>query len=103
MEGMPGTIMTILTLGYDPQKSTYVGTWVDSMTSYIWTYQGSVDPSGKVLTLETEGPWPMKPGVTKFKEVTEFKSKDYRVFTSSIQGDDGKWTKMVTVHSRRKK
>ena len=31
MEGVPGTMTSLMTLGYDPQKSKYVGTWVDSM------------------------------------------------------------------------
>src|SRR5688500_4131390 len=30
MEGMPAPMTSRLTLGYDPQKSKYVGTWVDS-------------------------------------------------------------------------
>lgn len=102
MPGM-GTMNSILTLGYDPQKKKYVGTWVDSMMSYLWKYEGTLDPTGKILKLETEGPCPTKPGLSKFKEVTEFKSKDHRVFTSSILGDDGKWTTMVTGHARRKK
>jgi hypothetical protein len=104
MEGMPGTMTSLLTLGYDPEQKAYVGTWIDSMTSYLWKYNGSVDPSGKKLTLECEGPCPMKPGkLSKFREVTEFKSKDHRVFTSSMLGDDGKWASMVTVHYHRKK
>jgi hypothetical protein len=46
----------------------------------------------------------MKPGqVSKFREVTELKGKDEKVFTSSILGDDGKWTMMVKVTSKRKK
>lgn len=94
---------SVLTLGFDPQSKKYIGTWVDSFSSMLWKYEGSVDSTGKVLTLETEGPCPMKPGITKFREVTEWKGKDERVFTSSIQGDDGKWTTIVRVTSRRAK
>lgn len=102
---MMGKSMTSqLTLGYDPAKGKYVGTWIDSMNSYLWVYTGTLDESGKVLTLETEGHCPMEPGkMRKFKEVTEFKSDDHRVFTSSMQGDDGKWTAIVKVEAKRKK
>jgi len=100
--GMPFT--SVLTLGYDPQKKKYVGTWVDSVSSYLWKYEGTLDSTGKILTLDTEGPCPLRPGeLVKFKEVTEFKSKDHRIFKSSILGEDGKWTTMVTVESKRKK
>lgn len=103
MEGMPGTMTNLLTLGYDPQKQKYVGTWIDSMGSHLWTFEGTVDTTGNILTLTTEGPCPMKPGISKFKEVTEFKSNDHRVFTSSMQADDGSWVRIVTVDYHRKK
>ena len=103
MERVPGTMTSLLTLGYDAEKRKYVGTWVDSMNSYLWKYEGSVDASGKVLTLETVGPCPLKPGLVRFKEVTEFRSKDHRVFTSSMQNDDGTWVTLVTADYRRKK
>jgi hypothetical protein len=66
-----GTPFTgILTLGYSAEKKKYVGTWIDSMGSHLWTYEGSLDASGKVLSLETEGPSNEGPGKTcKFKEV----------------------------------
>lgn len=100
--GMPYS--NLLTLGYDPAKKKYVGTWVDTMTNYLWKYEGSVDASGKILTLDTEGPCPMAQGkICKFKEVTEFKSKDHRVFTSSRVEDDGKLTKMLTIDSKKTK
>jgi hypothetical protein len=94
----------VFTLGYDPQTKKYVGTWVDSMTDYMWHYTGTVDATGKKLTLDTEGPNPAAPGTkAKFKEVLEITDKDHRVFTSSMQGDDGKWLTFVTIKSTRKK
>lgn len=101
--GMHGTMTSLFTLGYDPQKKKYVGTWVDSMNNFLWKYEGSVEASGKVLTLETQGPSPLKDGLVRFKEVTEFRTNDLRVFTSSMQGDDGKWITMVKAEYRRKK
>ena len=94
---------SVFTLGFDPQSKKYIGTWVDSISSLLWKYEGSVDSSGKILTLETEGPCPLKPGISKFRDVLEWKSNDERLFTSSIQGDDGKWTVMVRVKTTRVK
>jgi hypothetical protein len=93
-----------LTLGYDTKKKKYIGTWIDSMTNYMWHYEGSVDDTGKVLTLNTEGPgFQGGDKLTKFKEVIEIKNKDERTFTSSYQNEDGKWTKLMSVKYRRKK
>ena len=102
MMGMPFSY--VLTLGYDPEKKKYVGTWVDSMNNYLWKYEGTIDSTGKVLTLATEGPCPQKGGkLTKFQEVTEFKGDDVRTFVSSMQNEDGTWTKMVHGTAKRKK
>lgn len=93
----------ILVLGYDLSKTQYVGLWFDSMTSHLWTYNGTLDASGKILTLKGEGPCPGTPEkVFKFKEKIEIKDKDHRVFTSSMQGEDGKWVHMMTINYRRR-
>jgi hypothetical protein len=103
-EAMGHPFGSVMIVGFDPAKKKYVGTWVDNMNSHLWRYEGSVDPSGNTLTLESEGPCPMKPGqMVKFRDVTEFKSNDHRVFTSSMLGDDGKWVTLVRGDSRRKK
>jgi hypothetical protein len=94
----------MLTAGYDPQKKKYVGTWIDSKTSYLWVYEGTVDASGNTLTLETEGPNPMAGGkLVKMKDVHSFTDRDHRTLTSSMQGDDGQWHTFQTVKYRRKK
>jgi hypothetical protein len=94
----------ILTLGYDTEKKKYVGTWVDSMTHYMWKYEGTLDEAGKVLTLSTRGPSPDGTGkMANFREVMELKDKDRKTFSSAVEGPDGKWTTFVTVTSRRVK
>jgi len=102
MMGMPFT--GLLTLGYDPAAKQYIGTWVDSMGSQLWSYRGSVDAARKALTLETEGPSCMEPGKTaKFKEVIVLRSPDHKSFHSEMQGSDGKWTQLLSIEYRRKK
>jgi hypothetical protein len=92
----------ILTLGFDPAKKKYIGTWVDSMSSYLWTYEGTLDETEKILTLDTEGPCPTAPEkISKFKESLEIKSKDHKVFTSRMQDDQGNWNTMMTINFRR--
>lgn len=101
-EMMGSPFSSVLTLGYDPEKKQYIGTWVDSMTSKLWTYTGKVNDAGTTLTLESEGPCPLQPGKTiQFKETVEFKSADHRIFTSAMKGDDGQWVTMMTINSRR--
>jgi len=99
-----GEANTVMTLGYDPQRQRYVGTWIGSMMTHMWVYEGEVDAAEKALTLNTEGPSMAGDGkIAKYREVIEFKSKDHRVFTSHVQSEDGTWTQMMTAHYRRKK
>ena len=97
-------IESMLTLGYDPEKKKIIGSWVDSMQTHQWVYEGSFDKSGKVLTLETQGPCPLRPGETvNFKETIELKDKDHKVFTSSMEQQDGTWTEIMSSEYQRKK
>lgn len=99
-----GDIEAQMTVGYNPDKKKYVGTWIDSMFNHMWKYEGTVDTTGKILTLEAEGPNPEDPTkTTKFRDVTEFVDKDHRMLRSYLQGNDGQWVQFMTGHFHRKK
>jgi hypothetical protein len=102
MMGM--NVQSVLTLGYDPKRQKYVGTWTDSCNNHLWSYEGTVNESGKTLTLATEGPNPMlEEGKSyQYRETIEFKSDDHYVFSSSMQDDEGEWVTFMTAHFRRK-
>jgi Protein of unknown function (DUF1579) len=99
-----GAATTVMTLGYDPAKQRYVGTFLGSMMTHLWVYDGGLDPAGNVLTLDTEGPHFGTEGkMAKYKDVIEFKSDDHRVLTSHALGEDGQWHGFKTANYRRSK
>lgn len=102
--GSPMPFKRALTLGYDPQKKKYVGTWVDSNSPNIGNYEGSLDEAGKTLTLEGDMPSPFVAGATvRMRQVIEIKSPDQKVLTTSVLGPDGNWLTLITLNARRKK
>jgi len=99
-----GASTTVLTLGYDAEKKRYVGTFVGSMMTNLWVYEGTLDAAGKVLTLDTEGPNFSSPGTSaKYKDVIELKSDDHRVLSSYMLGPNGEWQNVMTANYRRRK
>lgn len=102
---MMGTEMQGLqTIGYDPDKKKYVGTWVDNMMGHLWKYEGTVDASGKKLVLEADGPNMLVPGkMAKYRDSYEFKTKDHIVATSEMQDDKGNWVQFMKGDVKRKK
>lgn len=100
-----GTAQMMMTLGFDPSRNRFVGTWVGSMMTHLWVYEGSLDAGGNVLTLNTEGPDFATGGsaMAKYKDVIEFRGDDHRILTGNVMGADGKWTVMMTAHYHRKK
>jgi Protein of unknown function (DUF1579) len=99
-----GAATTMMTLGYDPQKKRYVGTWIGSMMPHLWVYDGEIDAAQRVLTLDSEGPAMTGEGkMAKYRDAIEFKTDDRRVLTSYVLDDDGKWRGFMTTNYWRKK
>lgn len=93
---------TLMTLGYDPQKQRYVGTFVGSMMDFLWMYEGRVDASGRQLALDAEGPSFAGDGrMAHYQDRIEFLSADHRTLSSGLIGPNGTWERFMTAHYRR--
>ena len=98
-----GSARMMITLGFDPKRNRYVGTWCGSMMTHLWVYEGERDASGRVLTLNAEGPSFTDPSKTaKYQDIIEVVSDDHRILRSRTQGEDGKWTQFMEAHYRRR-
>jgi hypothetical protein len=97
---------SVMTLGYDPSKGKFVGTWIGSMMTHMWVYEGELDGEERVLTLETEGPDMSAEAedgrLARYRESIELESDDHRTLRSLMRGKDGKWRQLVEIHYRRK-
>lgn len=99
-----GTCQSVMTLGYDPQAKRFVGTFIASVMTHLWTYNGTLDAAEKVLTLDTEGPSFAGDGtMAKYQDIIEFVSDDHRTLSSQVLGPDGNWTPFMKAHYRRKR
>ncbi len=97
-------MINVLTLGFDPQKGRFVGTFVASMMTYLWVYDGELDPNGRTLHLYSTGPTMGPSGKTvSFRESIEFVSDDERIWRSTMQADDGDWQEVMRSDYRRKR
>ena len=94
---------SIQMIGYDPKQEKYVGIWADSMINHMWQYEGTVDETGKKLTLEAEGPSMTGDGtMTNYRDAYEFKDDNTIIATSSMQGEDGEWTVLMEGTAKRR-
>lgn len=99
-DGGPAT--TIMTLGFDPKRGRFVGTWLGSMMTHLWVYDGELDADGRVLTLAAEGPSMAGDGAMRsYRDVIELRDDDHRLLTSHVLGADGAWSQIMSAHYRR--
>jgi len=93
---------TIMTLGFDPQKQKFVGTFIVAVMTHLWPYIGSLDADSRILTLDSEGPSMNGDGTTAlYQDLIEFISHDHRTLTSRQRTPDGQWQTFMVAHYRR--
>lgn len=95
-------IRGVQTLGYDPAKQKYIGTWTDSMMNHLWVYEGVYDEEKRTLVLDTMGPNMMGDGeLVPFQDTFEFVSEDKITMRSKAKDDAGEWVVFMTSEMSR--
>ncbi len=93
---------SVMTLGFDTAKRRFTGTWIGSMMTEQWLYDGELDAAHDRLTLTSEGPSMTDKGQTAlYRDVVEFQGDDQRTLTAAMQQADGTWQPFMTVRYRR--
>ncbi len=99
-----GSMTSLMTLGYDPHKKRFVGSWIGSPMASQFVYEGELDAAGVVLPLTSTGPSFADPAkIATYQDVQEIHPDGRRVMWSQVRGDDGAWTRFMTVNYRRVK
>jgi hypothetical protein len=99
--GGPAVGMTaLMTLGFDPAKQRFGGTFVASCMTWLWVYEGELDHARRVLTLTAEGPG-FTGGTATYHDIIEMVSADERTLTSEVLQPDGTWYRFMTTRYRR--
>lgn len=99
-----GEATMLLTLGFDPAKGRFVGSWIGSMMHLMWVYDGELDASRKKLILNAKGPaMDGRQGEVEYRDVHEFLSPDHRTLTGMMKDAQGEWQVFMTCHYHRVK
>ncbi len=91
----------VMTVGFDPKRNAYMGTFIGSMMSYLWPYEGTLDESRKRLVLDTNGPKMDGVGTSNYRDTIEIISSDHWRFTGELQNNDSTWTMIMDGAHRR--
>lgn len=102
---MPGGAVPMsmrMTIGYDPAKRRFVGSWVCSVMTHMFVYEGQLDDNARVLPLNTEGPSFEDPAKTcSYQDVIEVIDDNTRLLRSRMPGPDGEWIEFMRARYTR--
>jgi hypothetical protein len=87
-------------MGYDNHRKKYVSSWVDTMGTGIYFFEGSASTDGKTLMLETRFDDPVK-GSAKWQLVTKIVDEDTEVLEMRMVYDSGAEEKCETTYRRK--
>jgi len=101
MMGSPFTGINVL--GYDNCTRKYVSTWIDSMSTGIYYFEGTASADGKTITQESSYDDPVR-GPTVWRSVTRIvddNTLEYEMYLTPKGGKEAKMMEMTVTRKRR--
>lgn len=100
-----GNAMTaLLTIGFDPAKNRFVGTWIGSPMAFMFVYEGQLEADGRTLTLNCTGPSFTDPTKTAaYQDIVEMVNENTHIMRSQYQTPEGAWVPFMKAEFRRVK
>ena len=89
-------------IGYDNHTKKYVSTWIDSMSTGIYLFEGTASPNGKTITQESRYDDPVR-GPMTWRSVSRIINADTTAYEMFITAQGGKEEKMMEMTLTRKK
>ncbi len=87
--------------GYDLGKQRFVNSWIDSMGTWMTSGEGTLDPTGKVLTVSATNFDPMSGKTATSRWVTRIEGPDRHVFEVYDQVGDKEAKVMEVIYTRK--
>lgn len=104
LPGGSGAAVMLMTLGYDPRRGRFVGTWCGSMMTHMFVYEGGLDPTGRILALDTTGPDMADPTRTsRYRDTVTILDDETRELRGEILAEDGTWKPLMQATYRRRR
>jgi hypothetical protein len=99
MMGSPFTGINLI--GYDNHTKKYVSTWIDSMSTGIYYFEGTASRDGKRITQESRYDDPVR-GPTVWRSVTRIVDDNTLQYEMYLTSKGGKKEKMMEMTVTRK-
>lgn len=89
-------------IGYDPSKKKYCGSWIDNVSPYLMSLEGTADSSGKKFTFFCRGTDPRSGKEMEERMEFQFTDRDHRISRFYKKDDAGKESLCAEMHYTRK-
>jgi hypothetical protein len=100
-EMMGSTFIGINLVGYDNHTRKYVSTWIDSMSTGIYCFEGSAGADGKIITQQSSYDDPVR-GPMIWRSVTKIVDNNTLKYEMYLTPKGGKEEKMMEMTVTRK-